>query len=83
MEMKLEDSANRIANTRSNAENIITHLKRLIDVQKQEHVSVQLEYEDMYRFPPKKGQRVLISHGHSYQLLIKCTWIMHRKECTI
>ena len=57
MEMQLEDSANRIANTRGNAENIITHLKRLIDVQKQEHVFPFSWNMKMYRFPPKKGQK--------------------------
>ena len=37
MEMQLEDSANRIANTRSNADEIILHLQQLIDEQKKEH----------------------------------------------
>ena len=56
MEMQLEDSANRIANTRGYAENIITHLKRLIDVQKQEHVFPFSWNMKIYRFPPIKGQ---------------------------
>ena len=38
MEMQLEDSANRISNTRGNADDIITHLQYLIEEQKQEHI---------------------------------------------
>ena len=34
-------------------------------------------------FPLKRDRRVLTSRRHSKQLLNKCTWIIHRKECTI
>ena len=57
MEMQLEDSANRIANTRSNADEIILHLQQLIDEQKKEHVFPFTWNLKMYRSPPKKGER--------------------------
>ena len=38
MEIQLEDSSNRLGNTRGNAQEIIDHLHHLINEQKQEHV---------------------------------------------
>ena len=39
MEVQLEDSSNRIANTRTNGEAIVSHLQSLIDEQKVERTS--------------------------------------------
>jgi len=57
MEMQLEDSANRISNTRGNADDIITHLQYLIEEQKQEHIFPFSWNLKMYRSPPKKGEK--------------------------
>ena len=57
MEMQLEDSANRIFNTRANAQDIITHLHHLIDEQKKEHVFPFTWNLKIYRSPPKKGEK--------------------------
>ena len=59
MEMQLEDSSNRIGNTRANAEQIIQHLQQLINEQKHESVfpfSCNWNLK-MYRYPPKKGEK--------------------------
>ena len=57
MEMQLEDSANRIGNTRPNAEMIVSHLQQLIDEQKQERVFPFSWNLRIYRSPPKKGEK--------------------------
>ena len=57
MEMQLEDSANRMFNTRANAQDIITHLHHLIDEQKKEHVFPFTWNLKIYRSPPKKGEK--------------------------
>ena len=54
MEMQLEDSANRIANTRGNAESIVNHLQSLIDELKHERVFPFSWNLKVYRFPTKK-----------------------------
>ena len=57
MEMQLEDSSNRIGNTRANAEQIIHHLQQLINEQKHESVFTFSWNLKMYRYPPKKGEK--------------------------
>ena len=55
MELQLEDSSNRIDNTRSNGEAIVSHLQSLIDEQKVEHSFPFSWNLKLYKAPPKKA----------------------------
>ena len=54
MEVRLEDSSNRIHNTRSNGEAIVSHLQCLINQQKVEHTVLCSWNLKLYKAPPKK-----------------------------
>ena len=55
MEVQLEDSSNRIANTRTNGEAIVSHLQSLIDEQKLERTFPFSWNLKLYKSPPKKA----------------------------
>ena len=55
MELQLEDSSNRIDNTHSNGEAIVSHLQTLIDEQKVEHSFPFSWNLKLYKAPPKKA----------------------------
>ena len=55
MEVQLEDSSNRILNTRANAHSILQHLQSLIDAGKIAHSFPFTWNLKMYKSPPKKS----------------------------
>jgi len=55
LEVQLEDSSNRIDNTRSNGEAIVSHLQCLINEQKVEHTFPFSWNLKLYKAPPKKA----------------------------
>ena len=73
MEMQLEDSTNRIFNTRANAQDIITHLHHLIDEQKKEHVFPFTWNLKIHRYSPKKGEKTCTARNHRTSAHGYCT----------